>query len=87
VARPAGLRLKTVDKVIVLVADPAGHHRVDKRGTVTLPAAARQMCGIERGPALLLVGKPRERTLFVHSATILARLLADFYDEILRGSR
>ncbi|MTD59096.1 AbrB/MazE/SpoVT family DNA-binding domain-containing protein [Amycolatopsis pithecellobii] len=81
------LRLEILDEVIVFVADPIGHHRVDERGAVTLPAAARQMCGIERGPALLLIGKPGERTLFVHSAKILTRLLADFYDDILGGSR
>lgn len=81
------LRLEIVDEVIVLAADPAGRHRVDQRGAVTLPAAARQMCAIERGPALLVVGLPHERALFVHSATIVTRLLADFYDEILGGSR
>lgn len=81
------LRLDTLDEVIVLVADPVGHHRVDKRGAITLPAAARQMCDIERGPALVLTGIPLEQRLFVHSATILTRLLADFYHEILGGSR
>jgi hypothetical protein len=45
------------------------------------------MCGIERGPALVLTGTPREQTLFVQSAKILTRLLADFYHEILGGSR
>lgn len=81
------LSLETLDEVIVLVADPAGHHRVDKRGAVTLPAAARQMCGIELGPALVLTGSACEHTLFVHSAKILTRLLADFYHGILGGSR
>ncbi|HJQ48677.1 MAG TPA: hypothetical protein VJ870_20485 [Amycolatopsis sp.] len=45
------LRLETFDEVIVFVADPVGHHHwVDKRGAVTLPAAARQMCGIGVSP-------------------------------------
>ncbi|HKS44298.1 MAG TPA: hypothetical protein VJT49_04125 [Amycolatopsis sp.] len=86
--RPAQrLRLEIRGEVIVLVADPAGRHRVDKRGAVTLPAAARQMCGIERGPALVLTGIRCNQTLLVHTAEILTRLLADFHHEILGGSR
>ncbi|TNC19423.1 hypothetical protein [Amycolatopsis alkalitolerans] len=81
------LWLESRGEVIVLVADPTGHHRVDTRGAVTLPAAARQMCGIDRGPALVLTGIPREHTLLVYAAATLTRLLADFHHEILGGSR
>jgi hypothetical protein len=68
------LALDTVHGVIVIAPDPAGRHVVDHRGAVTLPAAARRMCGIEPGPPLVLAAAVREQVLVVHPAATVAGL-------------
>ncbi|RJQ84685.1 AbrB/MazE/SpoVT family DNA-binding domain-containing protein [Amycolatopsis panacis] len=73
------LALETVRGLIVIAPDPGGGHAVDRRGAITLPAAARRMCGIEPGPPLLLAAAVREQVLVVHPATLAAHLLAEHY--------
>lgn len=76
------LALDIVGELIVLAPDPAGWHRIDSRGAVTLPAAARRMCGIDPGPPLLLAATVAEQLLVVHPAATVARLLASHYREL-----
>jgi hypothetical protein len=73
------LDLDAVHGMIVLAPGQAGRHVVDTRGAITLPAAARRMCGIEPGPPLVLAAAVREQVLVVHPATTLAQLLAAHY--------
>ncbi|WIV53976.1 hypothetical protein [Amycolatopsis nalaikhensis] len=73
------LALDTVRELIVVAPDPGGWHAVDHRGAVTLPAAARRMCGIEPGPPLLLAAAVHEQILVVHPAALAAHLLAEHY--------
>lgn len=55
------------------------------RGELPLPVAARNMCGIEAGQPLLLVGFPAADLLVVHPAAAVARLLADLHAQALGG--
>lgn len=80
------LALDTVGELIVIAPDPAGWHRIGSRGAVTLPAAARRMCGIDPGPPLVLAAAVAEQLLVVHPAATVARLLAGHYRE-LTGAR
>jgi bifunctional DNA-binding transcriptional regulator/antitoxin component of YhaV-PrlF toxin-antitoxin module len=63
---------------VVIVAAVGGAHRVDHRGAIALPAAARRMSGIPIGPPVLLVADMRRRRLVVHPAAAVVRLLSDY---------
>lgn len=76
---PATSRSSTSVKNIagwVRLAD-LGWHAIDRRGAITLRAAARRMCGIAPGPPLVLAAAAREQVLIVHPAALVAGLLAD----------
>jgi hypothetical protein len=45
------LGMDTVGGLIVVAPDPGGLHAIDRRGGLSLPAAARRMCRIEPGRA------------------------------------
>lgn len=77
------LAIDTVHGLIVLAPDQAGQHVVDHRGAFTLPAAARRMCGIEPGPALVLAAAVQAQVLVVHPAATVARLLAGHYRDLI----
>lgn len=62
---------------VVIVAADGGAHRVDHRGAIALPAAARRMCRIPTGPPVLLIADLRRQRLVVHPASAVVRLLAD----------
>lgn len=70
------LEINTSGAMITIASAAAGRHRVDDRATLTLPAAARRMCGIPTGPTVVLVAVVPEQTLLVHPAATVARLLA-----------
>lgn len=76
------LALDTVGELIVLAPDVAGWYRIDRRGAVTLPPAARRMCGIEPGPPLVLAAAVAEQLLVVHPTATVARLLAGHYRDL-----
>ena len=62
--------------MIVMIGADDGAHRIDDRGAVALPAAARQMCGIPTGPPVVLVAIMHRQLLVVHPARTVARVLA-----------
>jgi len=80
------LALDTVGELIVIAPDEVGWYRIDARCGVTLPAAARRMCGIKPGPPLVLAAAVAEQLLVVHPAATVARLLAGHYRD-LTGAR
>lgn len=61
----------------MIVAAVGGAHRVDHRGVIALPAAARRMCGLPAGAPVVLVADVRRQRLVVHPAAAVIRLLAD----------
>jgi hypothetical protein len=77
------LDLDTVHGMIVLAPNQAGRHVVDTRCAITLPAAARRMCGIEPGLPLVLAAAVREQVLVFHPTTTMARLLAAHYADLV----
>lgn len=80
------LELDTTHDMITIASVPGGRHRVDDRGALALPAAARRMCGITIGRPVILAAAVHQQTLIVHPAAALARLLAVHYTT-LRGAR
>jgi hypothetical protein len=71
--------------MLVIVSASAGRHVVGSRGELPLPAAARQMCGIEAGHRVLLAGFPSQDLLVIHPARTVARLLADLHGRTIGG--
>lgn len=45
----------TANDMIAIASVPGGRHRVDDRGALALPAAARRMCGITIGRPVILL--------------------------------
>ncbi|WP_219413447.1 hypothetical protein [Pseudonocardia nigra] len=80
------LELDTGSGVIAVTSVPGGRYRVDGRGALALPAAARRMCGITIGPPVVLVAAAHEQILLVHPAATVARLLAGHYATVI-GTR
>jgi hypothetical protein len=73
------LAIDTVDDMIVIRSLAGGGHRIDDRGALALPAAARRMCGITIGPPVVLVAAVPQQTLLIHPAITVTRLLATRY--------
>jgi hypothetical protein len=62
---------------VVIIAALGGAHRIDHRGAIALPAAARRLCGIPAGRPVLLVAELHRRRLVVYPATAVAELLTE----------
>jgi bifunctional DNA-binding transcriptional regulator/antitoxin component of YhaV-PrlF toxin-antitoxin module len=78
--------IAVVAGVLVVGSKPGGLHVVGSRGVLTLPAAARSMCGIEPGLPVVLLASPAQNTLVVHPASTVTRLLAQHHTR-LEGDR
>ncbi|MFI7123041.1 hypothetical protein [Amycolatopsis sp. NPDC049868] len=76
------LALDTLHGLIVIAPEPSGPHAIDARGALTLPAAARHLCGIEPDRPLVLAASIREQLLIVHPGTTVAHLLTGHYRDI-----
>jgi hypothetical protein len=74
----AGHRLDVavVGGVLVVGSARTGLHTVGNRGVLTLPAAARSMCGIDIGPPVVLLASLPQDVVVVHPASTVCRLLA-----------
>jgi hypothetical protein len=66
---------------IVIGSAATGLHAVGGRGELSLPAAARRMCGIAPGMPVLVVACPARDVLVVHPASLVAELLCRWYAE------
>ncbi|MFI5489125.1 hypothetical protein [Micromonospora echinaurantiaca] len=84
---PAGHRLHidVTDGLLLVTARPDGKHSVGARGALPLPAAARQMCGINSHQVVLLAAIPARDLLVVHPSNTITRLLADLHATVLGG--
>jgi hypothetical protein len=80
------LDMDIVHGLIVVAAAPTGPHLVDERGALRLPAQLRHLCGIEQGPPLVLTAVVDAQVLVVHSAIMVAELLAGHYTTLLTSS-
>jgi hypothetical protein len=80
------LEMDTTHGMIAIASVPGGRHRIDNRGALLLPAAARRMCGITLGPPVVLAAAVGEQLLIVHSAATVAGLLAAHYTTLM-GAR
>lgn len=78
--------IAVVAGVLVVGSTPGGLHVVGSRGVLTLPAAARSMCGIEPGVPVVLLASPAQNVLVVHPANTITRLLAQHHAR-LEGNR
>jgi bifunctional DNA-binding transcriptional regulator/antitoxin component of YhaV-PrlF toxin-antitoxin module len=54
--------------------------RIDARGAITLPAAARSLCGIAAESTVVLVAEPAANRMFIRSAAVAVRLLVEHLD-------
>lgn len=54
---------------------PGSRCQVDTRGAITLPGAARALCGIDVSATVVLIAEPAANRLFVYPALLAARVL------------
>jgi hypothetical protein len=78
--------IAVVAGVLVVASTPTGLHIIGGRGVLTLPAAARNMCGIESGVAVVLLASLAQNVLVVHPASTITQLLAQHHAR-LEGDR
>lgn len=81
------LDMDTLHGMILIAAIPAGHHIVDHRGAIKLPASFRRLCGIDYGPPLVLAAAIPEQVMVVHPAAVVARLLATHYTSLIHTNQ
>jgi hypothetical protein len=81
------LALDVVHGLIVVRPSSTGSHALDNRGALALPAAARHMGGIQSGPPVVLAASVADQNLVIHPVTLVARLLAAHYVDLLGGHR
>jgi bifunctional DNA-binding transcriptional regulator/antitoxin component of YhaV-PrlF toxin-antitoxin module len=80
------LELDTAHDMIAIASVHGGRHRVDDRGALALPAAARRMCGITISRPVILLAAVHQQILVVHPAATVAGLLAARYTTLI-GAR
>ncbi|ONI88021.1 hypothetical protein ALI22I_19950 [Saccharothrix sp. ALI-22-I] len=66
------------DGAIVSI-DADGRFRVNARHHVFVPAGVRRILSVESGDPVVLVARPKSRTLLVHSTSMVASLLFRHY--------
>jgi bifunctional DNA-binding transcriptional regulator/antitoxin component of YhaV-PrlF toxin-antitoxin module len=77
------LEIDTSGGMIAITSAAGGRHRVDDRGALALPAAARRRCGVTIGPPVVLVAALRQQLLVVHPAATVARILAAHHAKLI----
>ena len=68
---------------VVVVAALDGRHAVGSRGDLALPAAARQLCGINQHQPVLVAAYPTWDTLVIHPVDMVAALLAQLHTQLI----
>jgi hypothetical protein len=81
------LAVDVVHGLIVVQPAQTGSPALDSRCALPLPAPARHMCGIESGPPVVLAASVADQSLVIHPVTLVARLLAAHYVDLLAGHR
>ena len=77
--------LAVVAGAIVIGSAGTGLYAVEGRGELSLPAAARRMCGMTPGAPVLVAACRAQDTLVVHPASVVAELLRRWYAEAAGG--
>jgi bifunctional DNA-binding transcriptional regulator/antitoxin component of YhaV-PrlF toxin-antitoxin module len=77
------LDMDTLHGMILIAVTPTGHHMIDHRGAIKLPAGLRRLCGIEYGQPLVLAAAIPDQVMVVHPAAIVAPLLATHYTHLI----
>jgi hypothetical protein len=77
------LDMDTMYGMVLIAADPTGHHIIDHRGALSLPVAMRRLCGIECGPPLVLAAAIPDQVMVVHPSVVVAHLLATHYTDLI----
>lgn len=67
--------LTVIDDAIVITASTTGLHSLGPNTELTIPAAARRLCGITDGSRILLAACPDQQLLVLHPETTIATLL------------
>lgn len=76
------LDLTVIDTAILLAASPTGLHTLGPSMELTIPAAARRLCGIADGSRVLLAASPTQQLLVLHTETTITALMRDHHDRL-----
>ncbi|MEV0134120.1 hypothetical protein AB0H83_37365 [Dactylosporangium sp. NPDC050688] len=79
------LGIDVADGAILLRRHPVGRPLVDARGALTLPAAARHLCGISGSDLIVLAAGISRNRLTVYPAAMVARILAAHHSQLADG--
>ncbi len=71
--------------VLVTMSASTGQHVVHSRGELSLPTAARRMCGLPDGASVVLVASPAQDVLVIHPVSTVARLLIEHHARLEAG--
>jgi hypothetical protein len=69
------LDLTVLDAAILITPSPTGLHTLGPAMELTIPAAARRLCGIAEGSRVLLAASPTQHLLVLHPETTITALL------------
>jgi hypothetical protein len=76
--------IDTLHNLIVIAAIPTGHHTIDHRGAIKLPASLRRLCGIDHGQPLVLAAAVSQQVMVVHTAATITHMLTTHYTHIIQ---
>jgi bifunctional DNA-binding transcriptional regulator/antitoxin component of YhaV-PrlF toxin-antitoxin module len=76
------LELTVIDAAILITASPTGLHTLGPGMELTIPAAARRLCGITEGSRVLLAASPTQHLLVLHPETTITTLLCTHHDRL-----
>ncbi|MEV0135585.1 hypothetical protein AB0H83_44930 [Dactylosporangium sp. NPDC050688] len=71
--------MDVADGTIQIQRHPGRRAPVDTRDTLTLPAAARQLCGISSGDQIVLTADLTHNRMTIYPMAIVARLLTEHH--------
>ncbi|HEX5407986.1 MAG TPA: hypothetical protein VFX16_37455 [Pseudonocardiaceae bacterium] len=76
------LDLTVIDNAILIAASPTGLHTLGPAMELTIPAAARRLCGIADGSRVLLAANTTQQLLVLHPETTITALLCAHHDHL-----
>lgn len=76
--------IDTLHNMIVIAAIPTGHHTIDHRGAIKLPASLRRLCGIDHGPPLVIAAAMSEQVMVVHPTATITHMLTAHYTHVIQ---
>jgi len=69
------LDANVIDGTILVTDSPTGLHTLGTNSELTIPAAARRLCGIADGSRVLLAACPTQQLLVIHPESTITALL------------